>query len=486
MPHAASLVWFRLDLRLADHPALSEALQTGLPVIPIYIHCPEEQGDWAPGRASDWWLHQSLRALTERLTAIGSRLVIRRGPTLPTLLTLAKDSGARAVYWNRCYASLTGARDRQIQDALHAAGLKVKTFNSSLLFEPTTVTNQSGQPFKVFTPFWRRCLTMGDPTKPLSAPPSVPAPTRWPQSDPLLSLELQPQPDWAGGIRAAWRPGEAGAERQLSRFCEEAFCDYAQHRDRPDLEGTSRLSPHLHFGEVSPRQVWHRLKAFAEARNLATAEWRQSQFLAEVGWREFAHQLLYHFPQTPTQPLRPEFAAFPWRHNKDWLQAWQRGQTGYPIVDAGMRELWSTGWMHNRVRMITASFLVKDLLIDWREGARWFWDTLVDADLANNTQGWQWTAGCGADAAPYFRIFNPVIQGQKFDPDGLYVRRWIPELGQLPTKWIHHPWGAPLSVRAAAGVVLDKNYPAPIVSHAIAREVALEAMNRVKQRGSAG
>jgi deoxyribodipyrimidine photo-lyase len=454
-------------------------------VIPIYIHSPEDHGSWAPGRASDWWLHQSLIALEHSLTAMGSRLVIRRGPVLPAIRALVKETGAQTVFWNRCYDPCAVARDSQVQDALQTAGLSIKTFNSSLLFEPWTITNQSGQPFRVFTPFWRRCLALEEPAPPSPAPRSLPAPSRWPPSDSIVSLKLEPQRDWAGGIRAAWRPGEAGAKRQLTRFCEETFCDYSRRRNRPDLEGTSRLSPHLHFGEISPRQVWHRVKHVAEQKGLAPAEWRHSQFLTELGWREFAHQLLYHFPHTPDQPLRSEFASFPWRANKDWLQAWQRGRTGYPIVDAGMRELWTTGWMHNRVRMITASFLVKDLLIHWREGARWFWDTLVDANLANNTQGWQWVAGCGADAAPYFRIFNPVTQGQTFDPDGLYVRRWIPELGRLPTKWIHQPWVAPASVRAAADVVLDEQYPAPIVSHAIAREVALEAMNSMKQRNLA-
>jgi deoxyribodipyrimidine photo-lyase len=277
-----------------------------------------------------------------------------------------------------------------------------------------------------------------------------------------------------------WQPGEAGASAALKRFVRCAFNDYSEERNRPDAAGTSRLSPHLHFGEISPRQVWHGLKKMAAKRGFSMKQWRGSQFIAEIGWREFAHHLLFHFPHTPTQPLRADFKKFRWRKDSAWLKAWQRGQTGYPIVDAGMRELWTTGWMHNRVRMVVASFLVKDLLISWQEGAQWFWDTLVDADLANNTLGWQWTAGCGADAAPFFRIFNPTTQGEKFDAKGDYVRRWCPELAKLPERWIHQPGQAPESVLRAAGVELGGHYPEPIVSHVIAREVALERFAEIK------
>jgi deoxyribodipyrimidine photo-lyase len=481
MPPSPTLVWFRLDLRLADQPALAAASQGGGPVIPVFIAAPDEEGDWPPGGASRWWLHQSLASLAASLETIGSRLILRHGPSLPTLRILARETGAQTILWTRRSEPAAIARDQQIMQALREDGVTVETSNGALLFEPSAVSNQAGRPFQVFTPFWRRCLALEEPVTPTPAPPSLPAPTRWPRSEPLASLRLQPQPDWSAGLRAAWQPGAAGAARNLRQFCEHAFADYSQDRNRPDRNGTSRLSPHLHFGEIGPRQVWHGLKQFAEKRGLSTADWRQSQFLAEIGWREFAHHLLCHFPHTPTQPLRVEFASFPWRQNPAWLRAWQQGQTGYPIVDAGMRELWSTGWMHNRVRMIVASFLVKDLLIDWREGARWFWDTLVDADLANNTLGWQWTAGCGADAAPYFRIFNPITQGEKFDPHGNYVRRWIPELAQLPTAWIHQPWKAPPPILQTARVDLDRTYPAPIVSHTIARHVALEALAKIKR-----
>lgn len=480
MPASPTLVWFRLDLRLADNPALTAAVRRGGPVIPVFIWAPAEDGDWPPGAASRWWLHQSLNALATELEHRGARLILRQGESLSTLRALVRTTGAGAVFWNRRYEPTLVARDRQVKEALRADGLEVESFNSALLFEPWTVANQAGRPFQVFTPFWRHCLNQPDPPAPDPAPSTLPAPARWPGSEPLAALALEPRPDWAGGLRAAWQPGEAGAAANLRGFLERAFAEYATRRDRPDQPGTSRLSPHLHFGEIGPRQVWHAVKALAAPRGLPPAAWRGGRFLAELGWREFAHHLLFHFPHTPAAPLREEFARFAWRRNAAGLKAWQRGRTGYPIVDAGMRELWSTGWMHNRVRMIAASFLVKDLLVDWREGARWFWDTLVDADLAANTLGWQWTAGCGADAAPFFRIFNPVTQGQKFDPQGDYVRRWVPELARLPAEWIHQPWAAPPEVLTRAGVELGKHYPEPVVRHAIAREVALEALAKIR------
>ncbi len=481
MTTPATLLWFRLDLRLTDNPALEAARQRGGPVVPVFVWAPEEEGDWPPGGASRWWLHRSLAALAGDLETRGARLLIRRGPSLASLRQLARETGADAVYWNRRYEPALIARDTAVKEALRADGLRAESFNSALLFEPWTVTNQTGQPFQVFTPFWRHCLAREDPPAPTPAPRRLPGPARAPRSEPLAALELEPTIDWASGLRAAWQPGEAGAAANLRRFLDHAFEQYGEDRNRPDRPGTSRLSPHLHFGEIGPRQVWQALKRHAAQRGWPVTRWRNTQFLAEIGWREFAYHLLYHFPHTPTRPLRAEFARFPWRKEAAWLRAWQRGRTGYPIVDAGMRELWATGWMHNRVRMITASFLVKDLLVDWCAGARWFWDTLVDADLASNTLGWQWTAGCGADAAPYFRIFNPVTQGQKFDPQGDYVRRWVPELARLPTEWIHRPWEAPDEVLRAGGVELGRTYPRPIVSHAIAREVALEALAKIKK-----
>lgn len=486
-----AIVWFRQDLRLGDNPALRAAVERGLTVIPLYVWAPEEEGDWAPGGASRWWLHHSLAALDAHLRAGGSRLILRQGPSLAALPAIARSTGAIAVFWNRRYEPDIRDRDASVQEALRRNGIEAESFNGSLLREPWAIRNRSGKPFQVFTPFWRHCLALPDPPEPLPAPRTLPSPRTWPASVALSALSLEPKLNWAAGLRAAWRPGEAGAAAHLSQFLRGGFASYADDRDRPGLAGTSRLSPHLHFGEISPRQIWHALKRRTEgaqgssaprlaSSTLAVNGWRSCRFVAELGWREFSHHLLYHFPHTVAQPLRSEFGRFRWRSNPAWLRAWQRGQTGYPLVDAGMRELWATGWMHNRVRMVVASFLVKDLLVSWLEGARWFWDTLVDADLAQNTLGWQWTAGCGADAAPFFRIFNPSSQGKKFDPEGAYVRRWVPELAALPAEWIHEPHTAPPEALARAGVSLGKDYPAPIVSHTIAREVALEAYARIR------
>jgi deoxyribodipyrimidine photo-lyase len=482
MPDLKTLVWLRHDLRLADNPALAEARKRGL-VVPVFIWTPGEEGDWPPGSASKWWLHQSLGSLDTSLREAGSRLVVRRGSALETLRRLATETGALAVHWNRRYEPLVVERDTRIKIALRQDGLTVESFNAALLHEPWTIQNQSGKPFQVFTPFWKNCLNQTEPSAPLPPLEHLPGPAAWPRSLALSELELEPKIDWARGFRSVWQPGEAGAARRLTQFLEEAVENYAEHRNQPDLAGTSRLSPHLHFGEISPRQVWHALVHLASKRGWPAAKWRGSQFMIELGWREFAHHLLFHFPHTTSEPLRAEFNRFPWRTEPAWLRAWQRGRTGFPIVDAGMRELWTTGWMHNRVRMIVASFLVKDLLISWQEGASWFWDTLLDADLANNTLGWQWTAGCGADAAPYFRVFNPVSQGRKFDPQGAYVRRWCPELAKLPPAWIHEPHRAPEDILRAAGVVLDRDYPQPIISHALAREVALDAFKRLQKTG---
>ncbi len=468
--NSPALVWFRIDLRLSDNPALLAAVKHGGPVAPVFIWAPEEEAPWEPGGASRWWLHQSLAALDISLQKIGSKLIIRHGPTLETLRALVKETGATAVFWNRRYEPVVIERDAVVKKELRADGLAVESFNAALLHEPWTIQNQSGKPFQVFTPYWRHCLTKPSPPDPLPAPKKIEPPARWPKSVPLDSLALEPKIKWAETMRATWQPGEAGAAAQLKRFAAQGFTHYAEMRDRPDHTGTSRISPHLHFGEISPRQIWHALVQHGN----------NSRYLAEIGWREFAHHLLYHFPHTPTEPLRETFKKFPWRKDKAFLKAWQRGRTGYPLVDAGLRELWTTGWMHNRVRMVVGSFLVKDLLLSWREGAAWFWDTLVDADLAQNTLGWQWTAGCGADAAPYFRIFNPASQGEKFDPRGDYVRKWCPELAKVPDKYIHTPHEAPAEILAAAGVKLGRTYPERIISHSIAREVAMEAFAKLK------
>ncbi len=448
---ATTIVWLRLDLRLEDNPALHAAVQRGAPVIPLFIWSPGDNGAWAPGGASRYWLHQSLTALAASLESRGSRLLIRTAPTAnDALQAVIEETGADAVYWNRRYEPALIKRDTAIKSELTSRGIAVESFNSALLHEPWEIKNKQGAPFQVFTPFWKTCLNSSSISAPLPAPKHIAPPKKWPQSLPLASLELEPRIDWAKGIRAAWSLGEVGAQDQLTRFLD-SIAAYPEDRDRPDRVGTSRLSPHLHFGEIGPRQVWHAARehgALATTPGVARGE---EKFLAEVGWREFAHHLLFHFPHTTTKPLRENFERFPWLKNKSHLRAWQEGLTGYPIVDAGMRELWHTGWMHNRVRMIVASFLTKDLLIPWQEGAKWFWDTLVDADLASNTLGWQWTAGCGADAAPYFRIFNPTSQGIKFDPNGEYVRTWVPELAKLHAKWIHEPDSAPDDVRVRGG-----------------------------------
>ncbi len=472
------LVWFRTDLRLADNSALQAAIEHGGGVVPVFIHAPDEEAPWQPGGASNWWLHQSLAALQSRLRDVGSRLIIRRGPTLETLLALAKETKSDAIFWNRRYEPAVIARDERIRKALLKEGIEAESFNAALLNEPWAVQNKSGKPFQVFTPFWKNCLMDMEPSGPLPAPKSMRSPTKWPKSLELEELGLEPKINWAGGIAAEWKPGEQAAQKQVKDFLRGAFENYSVQRNHPGTQGTSRLSPYLHFGEISPRQIWHAVRRHAESRKIKA--WRTTQFITEIGWREFAHHLLYHFPHTPTEPLRKDFKNFPWRKNAAGLKAWQTGQTGYPIVDAGMRELWATGWMHNRVRMVVASFLVKDLLLPWHSGAKWFWDTLVDADLANNTLSWQWTAGCGADAAPYFRIFNPVSQGEKFDPEGRYVRRWCPELAKLPDKWIHKPAAAPPEVLRSADVEIGHTYPKPIVDHAAAREGALESFGRMK------
>jgi deoxyribodipyrimidine photo-lyase len=475
-----TLVWFRQDLRIADNPALHAASATGDAVIPVYVFAPGEEGDWSPGAASRWWLHHSLARLAEDLAACGSHLTLRAGhESFGELLSLARGCGATRVVWNRRYEPASIARDRRIKAALRSEGIETDSYNSALLREPWTVKTKTGGPFQVFTPFWRQCKSQGDPSEPLAAPPRLAAPRDWPESVSLDSLGLLPQVDWAAGFRAAWTPGSAAAQRLLGRFLADAHGGYAAQRDRPGIQGTSRLSPHLHFGEIGPREIWQALRRHAEGSGQPAA-WRDSQFLTELGWREFAYHLLYHFPQTPLHPLRAAYAAFPWKHDAAAVNAWQRGRTGYPIVDAGLRELWHTGWMHNRVRMIAGSFLIKDLRINWTEGARWFWDTLVDADLASNTLGWQWVAGSGADAAPFFRIFNPAIQGAKFDPDGAYVRRWVPELARLPDEWLHRPWAAPLTILDTACVSLGEHYPHPLVDHDVARREALQALAGMK------
>lgn len=474
---APVIVWFRRDLRLDDNPALTDAVKSGRPILPLYIL--DETGDLrAPGAASLWWLGKSLAQLAASLEQRGSRLILRRGVAATELTALVRQTGAASVVWNRLYDPGVTDRDAALKAALKADGVAVQSFNAGLLSEPWTVRNKSGEPFKVFSPFWRAAQTSLDLTPLHTAPDALIAPPVWPDSQRLDAWGLQPtKPDWTGGF-ALWTPGETGARNRLATFLKEGLARYAEGRNIPAAEAVSRLSPHLHFGEISPRQIWAAVDAVLETR---PALGRQAdKFKAELGWREFSHSLLFHNPQIETRNFKPAFDAFPWREDPAGFTAWTRGQTGYPMVDAGMRELWTTGFMHNRVRMLAASFLVKHLLIDWRQGEAWFWDTLLDADRANNAASWQWVAGSGADAAPYFRIFSPMGQGEKFDPDGRYVRRWIPELARLPDAVVHSPWTADPLILRAAGVTLGQTYPHPIVEHGFARERALQALKATK------
>ncbi len=482
-----TIVWFRLDLRLEDNPALDAAVKKGGPVVPVFIWAPEEEGTWAPGSASRWWLHHSLASLERSLAEVGSWLVIREGASCDTLRALVRETGADLLVWNRRYEPALVSRDRHVAECLRSRGVETRSYNGSLLFDPDDFRNRKGSPYQVFTPFWKACLAGRTLDAPLPAPKRLSSRQSPPSSFPLSSLELERRGDWPACIQATWQPGTKGATQRLTDFLDKGLSTYVEDRDCPTRSTVSRLSPHLHFGEISPRIIWHEVQEHLDRHSHAGMHRQAAAFLRQLAWREFAHHLLHHFPGTPEQPLRAEYARFPWRRDPDALAAWQKGQTGYPIVDAGMRELWTTGWMHNRVRLLVASFLVKDLLIPWQDGARWFWDTLVDADLANNTLGWQWMAGCGADAAPYFRIFNPVSQGERFDRSGDYVRRWVPEVQRLPDRWIHRPWEAPPLVLKHAGVHLGRTYPKPLIDHGEARALVLTAFAALKgNRAAAG
>lgn len=463
-----AIVWFRDDQRLADNPAVDAAVASGRPVLCVYVHDEESDGIRPLGGAAKWWLHGSLTALD---AALGGRLTIVRGPGDQVIGRLAAEIGAGAVYWNHRYDHAGQEIDARLKHVLKDCGIIAESFNGHLLYEPWTAMTKSGGPFRVFTAFWRAARRSGEPETPSPGPKSI-AFYDLPAGVKALRLEdlhLEPHaPDWSDGLRETWKPGEAGGRRQLKTFLEQHLVHYAAERDRPDKAVTSGLSPYLRFGNVSVREVWQAARA-AAARSGCDGD--LDKFLSELGWREFCYHLLFHEADIARRNIQPRFDAMPWHADAEGLRVWQRGRTGYPIVDAGMRQLWATGWMHNRVRMIVASFLAKHLLIDWRDGEAWFWDTLVDADPANNPASWQWVAGSGADAAPYFRIFNPILQGEKFDPDGAYVRQWVPELADLPPSVIHKPWTSPAK---------PDGYPDPIVDHAFARRRALEAFAETK------
>lgn len=474
MSQSISIMLFRQDLRLSDNPALAAAREFSEHIVPVYIF--DADDPCSPGAAQCWWLHYSLQALSEAIKARGGRLIFRLGNYQQQLKSIVKETKASAVFWNRCYEPYAIKRDMLIKKALGESNVEVFSFCGSLLNEPWTVKNKQGNYFKVFTPYWRAVRAAYEDVKPLPIVRVFKTP-RSLKTDKLESWGFLPsQPDWAIQFKKYWQPGEAGAKKQLSRFLSHALVDYEK-RDCPSLDVTSRLSPSLHFGEISPRQLWCAVKQ--RALHDRVSEKTVDKFLSELGWREFSYYLLYHFPQLPKKNFQAKFDNFSWKQSAVKLKRWQQGETGYPIVDAGMKELWETGIMHNRVRMITASFLIKDLLIDWRKGAAWFWDTLLDADLANNSASWQWVAGSGADASPYFRIFNPMLQGKKFDPQGRYVRHWLPALKNLPDKYIHQPWEAPTDVLDKAGVELGLDYPKPIVDHRLAREQALAAYKKL-------
>ena len=481
MTEAPALLWFRQDLRLGDNPALHAA--AGRPLLPVYVLDDESAGRWASGGASRWWLHHSLAALRADLAGRGLPLLLARGRAEAAVPALAEAVGASEVFAGRMHEPWAREGDRRVAEALGGAGRALRLFTSATLRGPSEIATGDGRPYSMYAPFAKAALKLGPPGEALPVPEdlrAVPSPPPGEALDALRLLPRPPEPDWAAEFGTLWTPGEAGARDRLDRFLLRPLAGYSVARNDPGIEGSSGLSPHLHWGEVSPRRVWGAALGAAEGD-----EERARPFLNEVLWREFSLHLLWHRPEMPDEPLRPLFARFPFAPDPRLLRAWRRGRTGYPVVDAGMRQLWRLGWMHNRVRMIAASFLVKHLLQPWQEGAAWFWDTLVDADLANNSLSWQWIAGSGLDSAPYFRVFNPVAQGEKFDPAGRYVRRFVPELARLPDKYVHRPWEAPEAVLRGAGVSLGLDYPRPVVEHAAGRRRALEAFAAMRREADA-
>ena len=467
---APVLVWFRDDLRLTDHAALLAAIDTGRPVLPLFILDEQAPGRWAMGGASRWWLHHSLTSLQHDLAQRGSTLILRRGDALAIIKDIAGRAAVAEIFTGGSADPWARQLDQQVAATLD---IRLHRMRTTTLFNPDAVRTKGGGPYAVYTPFANACLALGGPKQPEPAPRTITAAPSL-ESERLQDWNLLPlKPDWAAGLRDTWTPGEAGARQRAEAFLTHGLTGYDTGRDQPAGEGTSMLSPHLHFGEISVAQLWY----MAHQRPASKG---RDIFIRELLWREFCANLLWHNPALPDEPLKPEFARMPWRDDRPALNAWQQGRTGVPIIDAGMRQLWQIGWMHNRIRMITASFLIKHLMIPWQIGEAWFWQTLVDADLSSNAGNWQWVAGCGADAAPYFRIFNPVLQGRKFDAQGDYVRRFVPELAGLDARYIHAPWETPPEVLANAGVVLGQTYPHPIVDLAMGRGRALDAYAQIR------
>jgi len=478
MSDATTIVLFRDDLRLNDHPALTAAMDRRGRIIFVFVLDDDAPGDWKPGGASRWWLHHSLASLQSDIAARGGRLVLRRGATAKVLSKLVDETNATEVLVSRAYEPWAMRLEKELNDILAGGDIKLRRFAGRLLHDPDKLETQAGGFYKVYTPFWR-AMSKTDIRRPTDAPKSLKRATTEIPGDDLDDWALLPtKPNWARGFEDVWTPGETAARQRLREFLDQDVASYGTNRDRPDLPATSRLSPHLHFGEISSATCWR--AARAHAANHPEADAGVETFLKELAWRDFSYHLLFHSPTLPDAPFRDEFGRFQWADDDEMLACWQAGRTGYPIVDAGMRELWATGWMHNRVRMIVASFLTKDLLITWQHGERWFWDCLVDADLASNAASWQWVAGCGADAAPYFRIFNPVTQSRKFDPKAEYIKRWVPELSQLPPQLAHAPWEADDEELCRAGIALGKDYPRPVVNHAAARKIALSLYDDLK------
>ena len=468
------IFWFRQDLRIVDNPGLSKSLKSGK-VLPIYILDDTNSNDFAMGAASRWWLHNSLRELNKNLD---NKLSLYIGDPSEILESLSSRFNIKGIFWNRCYEPWRIERDKKIKSKFIEKDIIVETFNSALLWEPWEILKSDNTPYKVFTPYYRKgCLMSEPPRKPLSAPNLD---TLFEDKENILQLDdlnLLPRIKWYKEMEKLWEPGEKGAHKKLESFLSDGLLGYKEGRNFPSKKNVSQLSAHMHFGEISPNQVWHRAKL---KKDLPGIEKDLDHFLSELGWREFSYNLLFHFPELPRENLQKKFDNFPWIENEILFDKWKKGLTGYPIVDAGMRELWQTGYMHNRVRMIVGSFLVKNLLLHWHKGEEWFWDCLIDADLASNSASWQWVAGSGADAAPYFRIFNPILQGKRFDPDGSYIKKFIPELEQLPSRYLFSPWEAPAEVLSEANIELGSDYPEPIVDLIKSRDRALEAFSTIR------